>query len=460
MMNRRRFLSGLGLAAAGGAATSPVQAADTELQFANARIRGSINAEEFGIQPGALDDQSKAFAQMLQSASDRDAPIFLAPGMYVISNITLPRRVRLTGVPGATRLVYGGDGHLLLAENSEHVELSGLVIDGANRWLADRVQGLFHGRNLRHLVIDNCEIAGSGKNAVVLEACSGRIERSVMSGAADAAVYSVEARQMQITGNRISDCGNGGILVHRWQAARDATIVTGNRIERIQARNGGTGQFGNGINVFRAGDVIVSNNNISACAFSAIRSNGGNNIQITGNNCSDLGETAIYSEFIFEGAVIGNNIVDGAANGISLVNFDKGGRMAVCSGNLVRNLRTTGPYPADAPGFGVGISVEADSSVTGNVIEGAPLYGINIGWGRFMRNVVASGNVIRDAGEGIAVSVVEGTGSAVISDNVIAGAKHGGVIGHEWVKPVTGDLANGVRHRHRHLTVERNQVVG
>lgn len=460
MLNRRNLLAGIGLAAAGGTVTSPVQAVNTDAPFANARIRGAINAEEFGIHPGALDDQSKAFAQMLQSASDRDAPVFLAPGMYVVSNINLPRRVRLTGVPGATRLVYGGDGHLLLAERGGHVELTGLVIDGANRWLGDSVQGLFHGRDLRHLVIDNCEIIGSGKNAVALEACSGRIERSVLSGAADAAIYSVQANQMEIRGNRISDCGNGGILVHRWQAARDGTIVTGNRIERIGARNGGTGQFGNGINVFRAGDVIVSNNNISACAFSAVRSNGGNNIQIVGNNCSDAGETAIYSEFIFEGAVIGNNIIDGAANGISLVNFDKGGRMAVCSGNLVRNLRSKGPYPADAPGFGVGISVEADSSVTGNVIEGAPLYGINIGWGKFMRNVVATGNVIRDAGVGIAVSVVKGTGSAVISDNVIAGAKRGGIVGHEWVKPVTGDLANGAGHRHRLLTIERNQVVG
>ena len=33
----------------------------------------------------------------------------------------------------------------------------------------------------------------------------------------------------------------------------------------------------------------------------------------------------------------------------------------------MRNLSTTGPYPADAPGFGVGITVEADTTVTGNV---------------------------------------------------------------------------------------------
>ncbi|MDA4832713.1 hypothetical protein NY536_14785, partial [Enterobacter hormaechei] len=97
-------------------------------------------------------------------------------------------------------------------------------------------------------------------------------------------------------------------------------------------------------------------------------------MQIIGNNCTGSGEMALYSEFAFEGAVIANNIVDGAASGISMVNFDGGGRMGTCSGNVVRNLTAIGPYPADAPGFGIGISVEADIAVTGNVIENAALY--------------------------------------------------------------------------------------
>src|SRR5690606_35792467 len=105
--------------------------------------------------------------------------------------------------------------------------------------------------------------------------------------------------------------------------------------ERIRADLGGTGQWGNGINVFRAGNVVVAGNMVSDCAFSAIRSNGGSNVQITGNQCLRSGDTAIYSEFVFEGALISANVVDGAANGISIVNFNEGGRLAVCSSNLV-----------------------------------------------------------------------------------------------------------------------------
>ncbi|RUW60742.1 TIGR03808 family TAT-translocated repetitive protein, partial [Mesorhizobium sp. M2A.F.Ca.ET.067.02.1.1] len=352
-----------------------------------AAMRGSIDATEIGVQPGAVDDQSKAFAKMLAEASDRDQPVFLPPGTYLVSNLKLPARVRLSGVPGATRIVYGGNGHLMMAEQAEHIELTGLVFDGSNRWLADYAQGLLDLRRVAHLTIDNCQVTGSGKNGLALEHAVGRIGRCDISGAADAGIYSVEAGGLEISGNTVSDCANGGILVHRWQAAEDGTIVSGNRVRRIGARSGGTGQNGNGINAFRAGNVIISGNVVSDCAFTAIRANSASNLQITGNTCSRSGETGIYSEFSFEGAILSNNLVDGAANGISIVNFNEGGRMAVCSNNIVRNLTTVGPYTADPPGFGVGISAEADTTVSGNVVENAPLYGMQLGWGPYLRNV-------------------------------------------------------------------------
>ena len=56
------------------------------------------------------------------------------------------------------------------------------------------------------------------------------------------------------------------------------------------------------------------------------------------NSCARLGEVALYAEFGFEGALIANNLVDTAATGISVTNFNEGGRLAVVQGNLVRNL--------------------------------------------------------------------------------------------------------------------------
>lgn len=458
MLNRRNLLKRSALFGVAGLALPNSLLASGLKGIELAAMRGSINATDLGLRPDMLDDQSRSFAKLLGQASDRNVPVFLPAGTYVVSNITLPPFVRLSGVPGATRIVYGGDGHLMAAEDAMHLEMSGLVLDGANRRMGDHSRGLVDLRRVDHVAIDNCEILGSSKNGISLERVGGRIERTTISGAAEAGIYSVEATGLSITGNNVADCANGGILVHRWQVGDDASIVTGNRVERIAARNGGTGQHGNGINIFRADKVMVSGNIVSDCAFSAIRANSASNLQITGNTCTQSGETALYAEFSFEGAVISNNIVDGAANGISIVNFDKGGRAAVCAGNLVRNLSLIGPYLASAPGFGVGISVEADTTVTGNMVENAPRYGIKIGWGPYMRNVVATGNVIREAPTGIAVTVVDGAGPAVISDNVISGASKGAVVGYRWSEPVTGDMAQIGNSGFGHLTVERNHV--
>ncbi|WP_204311159.1 right-handed parallel beta-helix repeat-containing protein, partial [Klebsiella michiganensis] len=87
-----------------------------------------------------------------------------------------------------------------------------------------------------------------------------------------------------------------GILVWRTLAGDDGTMVEGNRIEDIAARDGGSGQNGNAINVYRAGNVTVSGNKIRGCAFSAVRANGAANVAISNNNCSSLGETALYIE--------------------------------------------------------------------------------------------------------------------------------------------------------------------
>lgn len=454
MVSRRLFLSGLGLGAAGIAAPAHAR---TQLPVVDVDLRGSIDASAHGIRPGADDRKSKAFARLLKDAAAKNTPVFLPPGDYVVSNITLPDNTRLTGVPGATRIVYGGDGHLFAADGAGRIELANLVIDGANRWLGDTVDGLVHFSNVANVIIENCEIQGSSKTAVSLQRCGGRVERSRLSGAAEYALYAVESRDLSVTGNHVFDCGNGGILIHRWEKGRDGTIVSGNRIARISATHGGTGQYGNGINIFRADAVMISNNHISGCAFSAIRANAGSNVQIAGNTCLDSGETAIYSEFGFEGALVNSNLVDGAANGILIVNFDEGGRLATVSGNVVRNLKLEGPYVHDGAGFGFGIAVEADTVVSGNTVENAPKWGLMLGWGPYMRGLVVSGNLVRQSPVGCAVTVVEEAGSALISGNIFEDTPNGAIAGYRWNERTTGDLASE-GSTFAHLTIERNRT--
>jgi uncharacterized secreted repeat protein (TIGR03808 family) len=455
-MHRRHFLkatAGIGVLGL----TIPATHARKLSDLSEARIRGSLDATGLGVRPDSSGDQSAAFRTMLDEAARRQMPLFLPPGRYLVSNIALPSHTRITGVPGATRIVQGGDS-LFHAEGRDHIGLSGLTFDGAGLPLGGTASGLIDLKRVSHLAIDECSATASGRHGIALEGCAGRITGSVISKAADAGIYSVDGAGLDITGNHVGDCGNGGILVWRRKQADDRTIVTSNRVERIRADAGGTGQNGNGINTFRADNVIVSGNIVSDCAFSALRANSSNNIQFGNNTCLRSGETSIYAEFSFEGAVINANVVDHAANGIAIVNFDKGGRLGTCTGNVVRNLMSTGPYPAEGAGFGTGVSAEADCTVSNNVIEGAPLFGIQIGWGPFMRDVVATGNVIRNSGVGIAVSVVEGTGLAMISNNVIDKAQNGAIVGYRWADPATGDLARGASEKFPNLEIGKNSV--
>ncbi len=69
-------------------------------------------------------------------------------------------------------------------------------------------------------------------------------------------------RGLKITGNSVRGAGNGGILVWRSTPGDDGTLVIDNRIENVANKSGGSGQYGNAINVFRADNVIVRGNRI------------------------------------------------------------------------------------------------------------------------------------------------------------------------------------------------------
>ncbi|MFC5584011.1 TIGR03808 family TAT-translocated repetitive protein [Nitratireductor kimnyeongensis] len=454
-MNRRRLLKATAGFAVLGLAMPRAALADAALRRA---ATGAANAAEFGLTPNAAENQTSALQALLERASAEAIPIFLPPGRYRLSDLALPRQTRLFGVPGATHLEQDNLGSIFTARDSHHLALSGLAFDGRLMPPSGSGGGLLDIEKTRHIAIENCVFSNGGGNGLSLRRAQGSIRDCAITGITDYALYALDSSGLDVIENTVTDCGNAGILIHRSAPGADGSRVSGNRISRIRADKGGTGQYGNGINAYRADNLRVSDNEIADCAFSAIRGNSAGNLQISGNTCLRSGETALYAEFAFQGAVITGNLVDGAAHGISMANFDKGGRLCACTGNIIRNLSADGPYPSPMAGFGIGINVEADSTVTGNIIENAPLAGIRMGWGPFLRNVTASGNVIRKAKTGIIVSVVEGSGAAVISGNVFEDTPNGAVVGHRWADAATGDLLRSGSEAIPHLTLADNRA--
>ncbi len=134
------------------------------------------------------------------------------------------------------------------------------------------------------------------------------------------------------------------------------------------------------------------------------------------------------------------NIIDGAMIGVLVVNLGShDGRLAAVTGNIIRNcIRKR--HPDGEIGGGIGIKAEGEIAITGNAIEAADYAGIEIGWGEFLRGAVVSNNVIKATNMGIAVSVADGAGEAVISGNAISGARLP-VAGVKWNEIATGDLS-------------------
>jgi len=347
----RRYLIGASTAGAIGALAMPTHAA----RAAQSISTFGRDAAQYGVRPGSPDDQTKALQRAIDEAARAQVPLALPPGIYATSMLRLQSGTQLVGVRGATRLVFKGGASMFAAEGADHIGFTGITLDGGGILLGPR-RGLVHCLGGRDIRITDCEIAGSGGSGIWLENVSGEVSGNIITRSATTAIVSFDAQGLAVTRNTIQGTNDNGVEILRTTIGDDGTLVADNRIEDIKAGPGGSGQYGNAVNAFRAGNVIVRGNRIRNCDYSAVRGNSASNIQIVGNSISDVREVALYSEFSFEGAVIANNTIDGAALGVSVCNFNEGGRLAVVQGNIIRNLlpkRPIGTAPDDDAGIGI-----------------------------------------------------------------------------------------------------------
>jgi len=425
----RRSLLTTGLIAGAGA-TAVLTTGPRNAQAATSGNAFGIDARDLGLKPAGHKgkggpDQSDRLQRAVRKAGASGQALLLPPGRYRAAGITLPSSAHIIGVPGRTVLEYAGGGSLFSARDARDIRLEGLVVDGASRSLNPATgDGLLNFTRCFNLRFANVTISNSLLNGISLRQSQATVTDCTVIDCGNTGIFSLDGRDTRIVQNAVERCGNNGIQVWRSSEGEDGTVVNGNTVRHIQDRAGGDGQNGNGINIFRAGDVQVNNNRITDCSFSAIRGNAASNIQMVANHCLRLGEVALYAEFGFEGALIANNLIDKAATGISVTNFNDGGRLAVVQGNLIRDM-TLRKHTIDTRGIGIG--VEADTAVVGNVIENAPAIGIAVGWGRYMRDVSVTSNIVRQAAIGIGITGDKAAGPVFVTNNMLAGTPGGAI---------------------------------
>jgi uncharacterized secreted repeat protein (TIGR03808 family) len=421
LANRRRVLGGLVTLAAAAPALAHAQ--------------GMLDATELGVVADTGDSQAAALQAALEQAAATGQTLRLPAGTIHVTGIEFPGNLVVEGVPGKTELRTLPDGAGLSI-----YDRGSLVLRDINIAAGAAALTIAASDDIR---LERCHFRNAGIGVAIADA-GVTISDCTFTELGDAAIHAMDSRGLFISGNRIEHCGNAGIRIWRSENGPDGSIVTGNRITTIHWEGGGNGQNGNGINIFKADEVIVANNHISDCAFTAVRLNSTNNSQVSGNVCLRSGEVAIFSEFAFSGSVIANNIVDGAATGISITNLDTGGQLAVCLGNIVRNIAPRSEVNPDT--IPIGIFAEAETAITGNTVQNVPGVAIAAGYGTFLRNVLIASNVVSESLIGIGVSVVDGAGAVHIGGNAVAAQKHA-IVGLAWSEVVEPDLlANAARY--------------
>jgi uncharacterized secreted repeat protein (TIGR03808 family) len=418
--------------------------------------RALLAASAAALLPGrAFADDTKRLQAGLDEAHAAGKPFVLPAGQLFARTLILKDGAHIIGRPGRSVLSLIGNEPLLVLEGQRRITIEGVTFDGGQAAIGGEL-GLVTARAVQDLRLDDCEIREAGGMGLRLETTGGRIERSKIINAKSTALFSLDAKGLAITGNTVSGAGDNGILVWRGEKGDDGTIVSQNRISDIRADSGGTGQNGNAINIYKAGGVIVSDNEIRRCRFSAVRNNGGSNVQIHGNNCIGFEESAIWHEFNFDGGTIANNIVEGAMIGIIVTNYGSdNGRLATITGNIIRESRRKIHIGDGTEGGGIAIKAEGELAITGNAIEAADFCGIQIGWATAMDRVACTGNMVNAPEVGIGVSIVPGAGEAVITGNTIAGAKRA-IAGMAFDKVVTGDLLKESANAFPTITLQGN----
>jgi parallel beta-helix repeat protein len=124
---------------------------------------------------------------------------------------------------------------------------------------------------------------------------------------------------------------------------------------------------------------------------------------------------------------------------------------SVISGNMVQAVKR-----GQGTRSGIGLYAESDCLLSGNIVENAELAGILIGWEKRQRDINCTANTIRNCRVGIGVSGDFNAGYALISLNMITGARQGAIRAMTKTKAIGPDLTRESAESYPSLAIVGN----
>src|SRR3954449_2537819 len=150
-VNRRHLIGASAAGMAGALAMSPDATRAAPLTSALGR-----DATQYGVRPGSPDDQTRALQRAIDEAARAQAPLALPPGIYRTGMLRVSSGSQLTGVRGATKLVFSGGASMLQGDGANSIGLSGISLNGGGIPLPER-RGLVHCAGGSDVRIIDCE---------------------------------------------------------------------------------------------------------------------------------------------------------------------------------------------------------------------------------------------------------------------------------------------------------------
>jgi uncharacterized secreted repeat protein (TIGR03808 family) len=195
--DRRSILgAGLGLGAAATTARATEKRSPATLTAMNA------TDVSLGLAPDDGRDQTAALQAAVDAAAEKDVPLALPRGTYIVSDLRLRPGTRLIGTARATTLAYGGGAAFITADKADAMVIDGIVFDGAYKSFdTARGDGAVTFSRTKDIRLVDVDIRNSIGIGLSLVECSGRINGITISGALDAGLKSLDAFGLDITGN-------------------------------------------------------------------------------------------------------------------------------------------------------------------------------------------------------------------------------------------------------------------
>lgn len=395
--------------------------------------------------PGTGWSLAATLQAVLNSARTANMPLFLRAGTYSTGALDVTtgtgggKPLELLAEPGTVTISLSGTAlHLLQVDGVADVTIRGIIFNGNNQALTgsgERGLVRFVNAGAINFSIENSVVLNSTAGGIVID---GGAKGRITSNRISACVTGIFANDsvVDIEGNQLSTLGDNGIAVWTSSIAANGSTVRNNIIDNVNNASGGTGQYGNAILVFRAGNVKVVENTISNVRYSAVRLNATSNSTVANNFCKASREVAIFVEapasgLNTNGCVIAGNVIDDAGCGVSIANAGLYGdgitSLNVVSGNVVRNITKKAiPDPGYSPPTttGGGIGVEHSTEVTGNLITATQGAAITLGTNDAAINLAAVGNTIISCPMGIGYSANGAARSLLIGSNLIRGYRN------------------------------------